>query len=136
MAVINLKIIDFGFPTHYLDSSKTHIFKSTLFCFGYLLVPSRVESFCNTACEAHSCGMPVVSFKVGGLIDIISHKKTGYLATPFDIKDFANGIIWVSDQINLDKKLNNLARERAVKNWDYEIVSKKYENLYQKIIFK
>ena len=129
--------IDFGFPTYYLGQLKdSYSLKALYSASDILLVPSRVESFCNTACEAHSCGMPVVSFKVGGLIDIISHKKTGYLATPFDIKDFANGIIWVSDQINLDKKLNNLARERAVKNWDYEIVSKKYENLYQKIIFK
>ena len=52
-------------------------------------MPSRVESFCNTACEAQSCGIPVLSYEVGGLIDIINHKKTGYLASPFDIKDFA-----------------------------------------------
>ena len=58
-----------------------------------LLVPSRVESFCNTACEAHSCGIPVVSFGVGGLKDIIQNKETGYLAEPFDFKDFSEGIL-------------------------------------------
>ena len=100
------------------------------------LVPSRIESFCNTACEAHTCGVPVVSFKVGGLIDIVKHKKTGYLASPFDIKDFAEGIIWTLEQINIDKKLNIHARKRAEMEWDYSVVAGKYEKLYKEIIIK
>ena len=99
-------------------------------------MPSRIESFCQTASEANSCGIPVVSYNVGGLIDIIKHKETGYLASPFDIKDFANGILWILEQNSLSKKLNKLSRERAVKNWDYSIVSKKFENLYEEIILE
>ena len=126
---------NYGFPTYYLGQLKdSYSLKALYSASDILLVPSRVESFCNTACEAQTCGTPVVSFKVGGLIDIVKHKKSGYLASPFDIKDFANGIIWVSDQINLDKKLNNLARKRAIENWDYSVVAKKYESLYKEII--
>ena len=129
--------INYGFPTYYLGQLKdSYSLKALYSASDILLVPSRVESFCNTACEAQTCGTPVVSFKVGGLIDIINHKTTGYLASPYDIKDFAKGIIWISDQINLDKKLNNLARKRAIENWDYSVVAKKYESLYKEIIFK
>lgn len=129
--------INFGFPTYYLGQLKdTYSLKALYSASDILLVPSRIESFCNTACEAHACGIPVVSFKVGGLIDIVNHKKTGYLASPFDIKDFANGIIWMLDQIIINNNLNKLAREKAVKNWDYSVVSKTYETLYEEIIFK
>ena len=88
-----------------------------------------MESFCNTACEAHSCGVPVISYSIGGLKDIIEHKRTGYLANPFDIKDFAEGIIWTLNQINSENNLKNCAREKAIKNWDYSVVSKKYKTL-------
>ena len=127
--------INYGFPTYYLGQLKdSYSLKALYSASDILLVPSRVESFCNTACEAHSCGTPVVSFKVGGLIDIVNHKKTGYLASPFDINDFAKGIIWILDQINIDNNINNFAREKAVKNWDYSVVTRKYETLYKEII--
>ena len=129
--------INFGFPTYYLGQLKdSYSLKALYSASDILLVPSRIESFCNTACEAHACGIPVVSFKVGGLIDIVNHKKTGYLASPFDIKDFANGIIWILDQIIINNNLNRFARKKAVKNWDYSVVSKTYETLYEEIIFK
>ena len=129
--------IDYGFPTYYLGRLKdSYSLKALYSASDILLVPSRVESFCNTACEAQACGIPVVSFEVGGLIDIIKHKKTGYLASPFDIKDFAEGIIWISDKLIIDKRLNKFARERAIENWDYPVVAKKYETLYQKIVLK
>ena len=129
--------INFGFPTYYIGQLRdSYSLKALYSASDILLVPSRIESFCNTACEAHSCGIPVVSFKVGGLIDIVNHKKTGYLASPFDIKDFANGIIWILDEISINNNLNKFARKKAVKNWDYSVVSKKYETLYEEIIFK
>ena len=129
--------IDYGFPTYYLGRlTDSYSLKALYSASDILLVPSRVESFCNTACEAQSCGIPVVSFEVGGLIDIIEHKKTGYLASPFDIKDFAEGIIWISDKLIIDKKLNKYARKRAIDNWDYPVVAKEYETLYKKIVLK
>ncbi len=128
--------INYGFQTHYLGQLKdSYSLKALYSASDILLVPSRIESFCNTACEANACGVPVVSYRVGGLIDIVDHKETGYLASPFDIKDFTEGIIWALNQINLDKKLNTLTRRKAIKKWDYSVISKKYENLYKKIIF-
>ena len=129
--------INFGFPTHYLGQLKdSYSLKALYSASDILLVPSRMESFCNTACEAHSCGVPVVSYRVGGLIDIVDHKETGYLASPFDIKDFTEGIIWTLKQINLDNKLTILPRRKAIKTWDYSVISEKYEALYKKIISK
>ncbi len=129
--------INYGFKTFYLGRlNDSFSLKALYSASDIFLVPSRVESFCNTACEAHTCGVPVVAFKVGGLIDIVEHKKTGYLASPFDIKDFTRGIIWTLKQINTDEKLNIHARKRAVMEWDYSVVARKYETLYKEIIYK
>ena len=132
-----LNSINYGFPTYYLGRLQDgYSLKALYNASDILLVPSRVESFCNIACEAHSCGVPVVSFGVGGLKDIVQNKETGYLADPFDFRDFSEGILWVLSQINLDNKLNYLARKKAVDTWDYKVISKKYEALYDEILNK
>ena len=43
------------------------------------IIPSRIESFGQTAAEAQSCGTPVAAFNIGGLKDIITHNKNGIL---------------------------------------------------------
>ena len=53
-----------------------------------------------------------------------------------DLDDFAEGIIWTLNQINLNNNLKNLARQKAIKNWDYSVISKKYKDLYEEIISK
>ena len=60
-----------------------------------LVVPSRVESFGQTASESMACGNPVVAFSTTGLKDIVDHKVNGYLAKPFETEDLANGIKYV-----------------------------------------
>ncbi len=56
------------------------------------LVPSRLETFGQTALEALACGTPVVSFNNGGVLDVIPHMEFGYIADKESIPDFINGI--------------------------------------------
>jgi len=94
--------------------------------------PSMREAFGLTAAESLSCGTPVIAFGHSGLLDIIDHKKNGYLAEPFDTTDLANGIDWVLNNENYDELSKN-AREKVVREFDYDIVAKKYITLYQTI---
>ncbi|PSU14103.1 glycosyltransferase [Photobacterium kishitanii] len=103
-------------------------------CADIMVVPSRVENLPQTATEAHSCGIPVVAFNCTGIPDVIKHKETGYLAKAYDINDFSFGIKWILGSKVLQKSLGENARKRAVKLWDYAVISEQYVKLYQKYI--
>ena len=96
--------------------------------------PSKMESFGLTASEAQTCGTPVVAFNATGLKDIVADRKTGYLADPFSSESLAKGICWVLDNKERIKFLSHNSRERAIKLWSNEIISKKYKELYLEII--
>ncbi|ADO84439.1 glycosyltransferase [Ilyobacter polytropus] len=58
------------------------------------VAPSLEDNFPNTVNESIHCGIPTISFNVGGLPDMISHKENGYLAKYKDVKDLIEGIKW------------------------------------------
>lgn len=66
-----------------------------------LLNPSYCETFGYSSAEALVCGIPVVAFNHSGSSSIIEHKSTGYLASPFSPYSFADGIEWVTVNIQL-----------------------------------
>ncbi|MGG1678254.1 glycosyltransferase family 4 protein [Neobacillus sp. NRS-1170] len=98
-----------------------------------MCVPSRQESFGQTASESMSCGTPVVAFGATGLVDIVDHHKNGYLAEPFDTEDFSRGIEWILSH-NINRDLSFSAREKVEKNFDIRITGKRYLELYEHLI--
>lgn len=56
------------------------------------IAPSLADNLPTTVLESLSCGTPVVGFDVGGIPDMIQHKKNGYLAKYKDAEDLTNGI--------------------------------------------
>ena len=104
-----------------------------------LVSSSRIESFGQTTAEAHACGVPVVAFDDTGCADIVSHKKTGYLAKHCDVEDLAAGISWTlyRKSGDLQSELSAMARaarENIVSRFGYDIVGKKYAEIYSKVI--
>ena len=98
-----------------------------------MVVPSRLESFGQTASEAQSCGTPVIAFNTSGLKDIVEDGETGYLIEKYNYKIMAEKII---DLFKDKSKLNYLgknARINAIKKFSKEIVAKKYLKLYKSI---
>jgi glycosyltransferase involved in cell wall biosynthesis len=124
---------DLGFPIHYFGHLNNDLILRTLYSAAdVMVVPSRLDNLPNTAVEAQACGTPVVSFNIGGLPDIIDHQKTGYIARAFDIRDLANGIIWVLEQ-GFSNKLSNNARKRAVEKFSEKKIAEYYVNIYKKL---
>lgn len=97
------------------------------------VAPSIQEAFGKTLAEAQCSGTPVVCFDATGPKDVVVHKVTGYKAEPFDSKDLAQGIEWVLNASNY-QELRRCAREKALKEFDSQVVAKQYIELYQQVL--
>lgn len=95
-----------------------------------MIVPSRQDNLPNTAVEAMACGTPVAAFNLGGLPDIIDHRRTGWLAKPEDVLDLSQGVAWsLNDKTRL-QVLSVAARDSAVKKFSPKEVVKQYVAVY------
>jgi glycosyltransferase involved in cell wall biosynthesis len=61
------------------------------------VVPSVADNLPTTIFESLACGVPAVSFEIGGIPDLIKHKSNGYLAKKNDAEDLAAGIEYCID---------------------------------------
>ncbi len=55
--------------------------------------------------ESLACGTPMVSFKIGGVGDLVRPGVTGYLAQPEDAEDFSHGILELLEDDNLRESM-------------------------------
>ena len=125
---------NFGFKTHYFGYIHDDVSLVTLYnAIDVMVVPSLQEVFGQTASESMSCGTPVVAFGHTGLLDIVDHKTTGYLAKPFDTQDLANGIEWILNTDDYDQLCQN-AREKILREFDSRIIAQKYIKLYKEVL--
>jgi glycosyltransferase involved in cell wall biosynthesis len=128
------KPLNIKYPIHSMGTVQDDITMKILYGASDLLaIPSRIDNLPNIGLEAQSCGLPIVAFDVCGLPDIVKHKENGYLAKPFDVQDYSNGIDWIISNRIIDN-LGNNARVHAINNFSYQVISTKYINLYKKIL--
>lgn len=126
---------DFDLPTHYTGYLNDEESLALLYSAAdVMLVPSRSEGFGQTVTESMSSGTPVVAFDTTGPKDTIIHKETGYLAKPYDASDFAAGIKFLLSDDERRSRIGQNARSRAVQNYHYTDIARKYENLYKSLV--
>ena len=77
--------------------------------------PSLIENLPTTCLESISCGIPVVAFDVGGTSDIVVHKETGWLATPYKAEELVQGVEWC---IENESFLRKKCPEKAARDFD------------------
>ena len=125
---------DFGFKTHYLGRLNDDVSMALAYASADIFIaPSIQDNLPNTVMEALACAVPCVAFNVGGMPDMIDHKKNGYLAYPFDTDDLASGITWILDDQERYHHLCGFARDKVEKNFSLEIQACKYIDLYDSL---
>ena len=100
------------------------------------VIPSLQDNLPNVVVEAMSCGLPVVGFNVGGIPDMIEHKKTGYLVTPKDTKGLIEGINWVLASQSNRNDMARTCRKKAERNYSSKVQTDKYIELFNRILLK
>lgn len=104
-------------------------------CADVVIMPSRQEAFGQIASEAQACGVPVAAFKIGGPLDIVEHKKTGWLAPPYDTQDLAKGIEWILTSLS-SQEMSQASRERAIELFSEQTIGQQYIDVYKQTLLK
>ena len=127
------------FPSKYLG----HLFDDYSLACAYqaadvFITPSLQDNLPNTVMEAMACSTPCVAFDKGGMPDMIDHLVNGYLAQPFDIRDFALGIkkCLAFKHHETGRKMREMARLKVLHNFELTVIARRYEELYKTILDK
>jgi len=99
------------------------------------ILPSQYESFGLAALEAMACGVPVISSKAGGLIEINIDGYSGFLSDVGDVKKMAKDAISIIKDDHTLKQFKQNALEQASK-FAIEKIVPQYEALYKQVIDK
>lgn len=95
-------------------------------------VPSIAESFGQVAAESLSCKTPVVGFDNTGLADIVLHKQSGYLAKPFSLESFCDGLVWLLSMNAYELNyIGEIGRQHIINNFSEPVVIDKLANIYR-----
>lgn len=103
---------------------------SDLFC-----ITSLQENFPLGVLEAMASGVPVVGFKTGGIPEQVT-PECGVLVKPKAVRELANAIDKVLQDIAFQRKLGENCRKRVLENFKKELFVKRYISLFRKILAK
>ena len=84
--------------------------------------------------EAQAAGKPVVSTNVGGIKNIIEHKKTGFLHEVADEEGFKNSLLNLVTNQPLREKMGKEGREDILEKYSYNRLVKDMGELYKDLL--
>ena len=109
------------------ESQKKHLFENT----DLIVMPTldesvnrSIEGFGIAYLEAAFFGIPSIASDVGGAKEAVLHNKTGIIIDNID--DIYQSIHDLLINPNQRKKLGSRARKRALEDFNWDIVTKKY----------
>ena len=98
------------------------------------IFPTRADNLPLMLQESMACGTPMVSFKVGGVPDLVRPNITGYLASPEDAQDFCDGIMQLLEDEHLRNQMGKNCRTIALEEYPLHLQAQRYINLYQQVL--
>lgn len=111
-----------------MSNEEAKMYYSAADCF---LLTSRSEGMPTVIVEALSAGLPVIATKVGGVLDVVD-RRVGFLIE--QDADAAAALInkLAGEKATLDN-MRGACREKAVRNYDWRILAKRYEEVYRRL---
>jgi len=102
---------------------------------GLLCITSKSEGLPLVALEALSLGIPVVSYAIGGLPQLIDHGRNGWLITPGGIKQFSNAIEQWLNLAGKEKKAMSISAHQLIQQtYSSAIVGPQILSSYQRAL--
>ena len=118
---------------HYLGSKNHEETIALIKGSDVLIQPSLSEGISSTILESMACKTPIITSNVGGNIELIQDCESGFLVSPTNPEMYVQKIIELISDSSLQKKFSTSCYD-TVKKYDWEIVGKKYLDLYNSVL--
>jgi glycosyltransferase involved in cell wall biosynthesis len=92
------------------------------------------EPFGLVIIEGMASGVPVVASNRGGPVEIIEHRKDGFLVDPEETENVANIVIELLRDKALRKKISENARIKVVERFTIEEFTSKFQRIYCEVL--
>jgi glycosyltransferase involved in cell wall biosynthesis len=123
-----------------LDISKNVYFlgwkkniRSVMSMYDIFVLPSLNEGMGRVLIEAMNLGKPIVASNIGGILDLISHGKNGYLVSAKNPVQLANSIKTLIENKEIRHKMGEEGKKKA-ESFTAEIMVKKIKELYKELM--
>lgn len=121
-----------GIQTIYLGHISNDRLKAIAYSAADLfLLPTRADNLPLVLQESLACGTPMISFKIGGVPDLVRPGITGYLAAPNDAADLSRGILELLEDQNLRDQMRQNCRAIALDEYPLQQQADRYIELYR-----
>jgi glycosyltransferase involved in cell wall biosynthesis len=98
------------------------------------VLPSSVEGLPNALLEAMSCGLAVITTRVGGNTEIIENGINGLLIDPDDSQQLSITLIKIMKERETIEKLGRNARKTIETKFSIDNITTEYEKFYKELI--
>jgi glycosyltransferase involved in cell wall biosynthesis len=101
---------------------------------GLLALSSRTEALPNVVLEAMAAGLPVAATAVGGVPELVTPARTGWLAAPGDAPGLAAALGRLLGNPEKCRAFGRAGRERAVRDFSLKTMARRYQDVLDRLL--
>ena len=98
------------------------------------LYPTRADNLPNVLIEAAACGVPCVTFDVGGCGEIVRNGETGWMVPAGDSQGLAGKTLVLLENNSLRERMARAARKNAEKRFSLQRMCAEYHDFFVRVI--
>ncbi len=100
---------------------------------GLLALSSLKEAMPNVVLEAMACGLPVVASAVGGIPEVVTHGRTGWLVPPGNSAVLADILDNMLADPQHNASLGQAGRKRVEKDFSFTSMVQAHEKIFERL---
>jgi len=100
------------------------------------VLSSVYEAMPNVVLEAMAAGLPVVATQVGGLSELVTPGKTGWLTPPQDPVALAAALGRLLGDAETRHRFGQAGRRRVAQDFSLEVMVRRHEGLFEELTLK
>lgn len=127
------KALDFGLKENIIFMGWRDDAAKILSLYDIFVLPSLNEGMGRVLVEAMALGKPIVASRIGGIPDLVSHGKNGFLVPPKDPEELVRHIQTLIEDKEKREKMG-LEGKKIATNFSAENMVKKIEKLYKELL--